>query len=627
VLPHSEIFNVRASTCALGDWMLSMDFDREVDWVCDQPLRLRYVKDGRSASAVANLLVWRAGTPELCDVKMMIRVESPEFRAQVRATGLACAEAGKSPTDSRPSKLPLAPATTHQRPARLLSRHRCALWKRDIRLETRQSACSSSWRARPSPPNLFEMPGPRQNVPLTAPLAPAGSVDGAAERRTAIESIFAAALLMALTLGTGLVSGSLGLVSSGVDSSGDVVAAIVTFFAVRLGARPADSDHPYGHRRAENLSALAEATILLAGGAIVVVEAIVRVASGSSPLAARWYVFAVILVAIAVDLGRVFVSLRSARRYQSAALRSNAFHFASDTAGAFAVLAGLIADREGFPDGDAIAAMIVAIILFAAAARLISENARVLMDTAPAAAEESAREAIAALSPQIELHRLRLRESAGRYFADVVVSVPPGRAVIAGHAAADEVERAVGEALPNSDVVVHVEPRRRGLDLRDRVLAIALSEPLVLEAHDITIFEHSGRVSVSLHLKFLADSSLAEAHAIAERIEAAIGDLSSVADVRTHLEPLERPIAPDPTEAGDDSRTADRIRALVHNETGKDALDVRILPTERGIVVFLDVSVSAGASLADAHQQASELEEALRQQLPQIADVVVHTEP
>ena len=472
------------------------------------------------------------------------------------------------------------------------------------------------------------MPGPPDEnyAPVRSPGA--GSAhDGAGKRRTAIESIFAATLLMAVTLGTGLVSGSLGLVSSGVDSSGDVVAAIVTFFAVRLGARPADSDHPYGHRRAENLSALAEATILFAGGAIVVVEAIVRLADDRSPLAARWYVFAVILTAIAVDLGRVLASLQAARKYRSAALRSNAFHFAGDTAGALAVLAGLIAAREGFPQGDAIAAVIVAIILFAAAARLISENARVLMDTAPAGAEESARKAIAALSPEIGLDRLRVRESGSGYFADVVVSVPPGRAVAAGHAAADEVERAVGEALPNSDIVVHVEPARRGLDLRDRVLAIALGEPRVIEAHDITIFEHGDRASVSLHLKFPAGSSLSEAHAIAERIEAAICELPPVSHVRTHLEPLERPVAQDSEETDYDGPSTDTIRTLVRAETGKDARDVRVLPTERGIVVFLTVSISGGASLADAHQRASELEEALRKRLPQIADVVVHTEP
>ena len=76
------------------DWMLLMDFDREVEWICEQPLRLRYRKDGQPASHVPDLLVWRRGVPELCDVKSEERLEDPGFLAQVEATGLACAEAG-----------------------------------------------------------------------------------------------------------------------------------------------------------------------------------------------------------------------------------------------------------------------------------------------------------------------------------------------------------------------------------------------------------------------------------------------------------------------------------------------------------------------------------------------------
>ena len=186
------------------------------------------------------------------------------------------------------------------------------------------------------------------------------------------------------------------------------------------------------------------------------------------------------------------VSLAAARRDDSPTLRSNAAHFAADIAGSLVVLAGLLAVHAGFADGDSLAALLVAAIIFVTAGRLIAENANVLMDRAPEQARAAAERAIAALGTDIELDRLRLRESAGRYFADVVVSVPPGQAVVEGHRAADLVESALERVLPGSDVVVHVEPRRQGLDLRDRVLAIALSEPLVKEAHDITIFEQGG---------------------------------------------------------------------------------------------------------------------------------------
>jgi divalent metal cation (Fe/Co/Zn/Cd) transporter len=248
------------------------------------------------------------------------------------------------------------------------------------------------------------------------------------------------------------------------------------------------------------------------------------------------------------------------------------------------------------------------------------------MDRTPAEAREAAEEAIANLEPDIELRRLRLRESAGRYFADVIVAVAPGQAVVEGHQAASLVEAAVEGALPGSDVVVHVEPRRSGLDLRDRVLAIALAEPLVREAHDITIFEQGRQVSVSLHLKFPADLDLQTAHAVAERVEQAIRAEPGVSDVQIHLEPLERPLVGRTADDRADRQAKHEIKRSVR-ERGIEPRSVRLLSTETGRVVFLTVDANTDASLVDAHQLASELEEKLRQQIPDLTDVVVHTEP
>ncbi|HWW90608.1 MAG TPA: cation diffusion facilitator family transporter [Solirubrobacteraceae bacterium] len=447
------------------------------------------------------------------------------------------------------------------------------------------------------------------------------------QRRTTLVSVGAAAVLIALKLGVGLATGSLGLISAGVESSGDLIAAILTFFAVRLGGRPADRGHPYGHRRAENLGALGEAALLVVGGLLVSIQAIAHLLDGGRPPSIHWYEFAVIAVALAVDLGRTRASLRAARRYLSPALRSNAVHFGADMAGSLAVLCGLLAVDAGFESGDAIAALLVAALTFIAAGRLIGENANVLMDRTPSEAREAAERAIAALGGDIELSRLRLRESAGRFFADVVASVPPGRAVVEGHRAADRIEAAVEGALPGSDVVVHVEPRRSGLDLRDRVLAIALAEPLVREAHDITIFEQQGSSSVSLHLKFPADLDLRTAHQIAERVERAIRARPDVADVQIHLEPLERTLTARAPDEDANVRAKRDIERLVRERTGADPQKVRLLSTDAGRVVFLTLRVEPGETLADAHRLAGELEEELRQQVPDIADVVVHTDP
>jgi len=446
-------------------------------------------------------------------------------------------------------------------------------------------------------------------------------------RRTTLVSIAVAAALVAIKLGVGLATHSLGLISAGIESSGDVIAAVLTFFAIRLGGRPADRGHPYGHRRAENLGALGEAGILIGGGLVVSVEALNHLINGEAPPSIRWYQFAVIAVAVALDLSRMRVTLAAARRYASPAFRSNFFHFGADMAGSFAVLAGLLAADAGFGQGDSVAALVVAGLIFLAAVRLLGENANVLMDRTPFEARAAAERAIAALGADIELSRLRLRESAGRYFADVVVSVPPGQAVVEGHLAADLIEQAVEGALPGSDVVVHVEPRRSGLDLRDRVLAIALSEPLVKEAHDISIFEQGERSSVSLHLKFPDDLGLAQAHEIAERVEAEIRRRPGVADVQTHLEPLERPLHAALGDSQADGAAIAEIQSLVQRRTGAPARGVRLLSTDGGRVLFLTLAGREEESLTDAHQLAGELEDELRKRIDDLADVVIHTEP
>ena len=261
--------------------------------------------------------------------------------------------------------------------------------------------------------------------------------------------------------------------------------------------------------------------------------------------------------------------------------------------------------------GDTVAALVVASIIFGAAGRLIYENARVLMDTTPADAQASAEAAITELGHDIELQRLRVRESGGHYFADAVVAVSPAQAVVESHGVADEIEAAVQRVLPNSDVIVHLEPRREGLDLRDRVLAAALAEPLVREAHDIVIYEHNGSASVSLHLKLEPDVPIADAHDVAERVEAVVRAEPGVDDVRIHLEPLEAPVAarPDESRTKPDEAERARITDLVVRRTGRPPNELRLLHAAGGLVVFLSIAVPREMALPDAHELASRLED------------------
>ena len=444
------------------------------------------------------------------------------------------------------------------------------------------------------------------------------------QRRTALVSVLAACALIALKVAAGIPSHSLGLLSEAAHSGIDLVAALLTFFAVGVAGRPADPSHAYGHGKAEHLAALAEAAILVAAAVFISWRAVSHL-TGLSPTSvhAEWYALLALAVVISVDFSRMLVSLRVGRRYCSAALQANAVHFASDLAGSVAVLGGLLGVRAGWKEADSAAALFVAVLVLAAAARLMRRNVDVLMDRVPSEAHAIASRAIGALEPPVQLRRLRMRQAGGRQFADVVIGVPPGAAVGQGHAAADAVEAAVHDALPESDVVVHVEPQEDETALRERTLAAAQRVPQVREIHNLSVLRTDAGAEVSLHLKLPADLSLEDAHAVASEVEQAIAEsMPEVSSVQTHLEPLAEPARGTTVE-----RDTGFVEAIVRAATGVAPRELRFLETDDGLVAFVTLGLDPATTLADAHRRASEVEELIRRERPEIAEVIVHTEP
>jgi len=446
------------------------------------------------------------------------------------------------------------------------------------------------------------------------------------QRRTALVSVVAACVLIGLKLGTAIGTNSLGLLSEAAHSGTDLVAALLTFVAVGVSVRPADPGHAYGHGKAEHLAALAEAGILVILSLAIAWRALWRLTGlAHGQVDPKTYALVVLGVVIVIDVSRAVVSYRTARRTGSPALQANALHFASDFAGSTAVLIGMILARHGEHWADSAAALFVAVLVLLAAARLMRVNVDVLMDRVPSEAEAAALQAIGALDPPVELRRLRMRQAGGQQFADVVIGVSPGAAIGQGHAAADAVEAAVHRALPDSDVVVHVEPAGDDAALRERALAAAQRVPRVREIHNLSVLRVGSSTQVSLHLKLPGELALDDAHEIATDVERAIiASVPEVDAVQTHLEPLAEPAV---GRVGDGAADRALIERIVRETTGTAPRELRFLDTDDGMLAYLTLGLDPQTSLADAHGRASEIEERIRRERPEITDVIVHTEP
>ena len=454
-------------------------------------------------------------------------------------------------------------------------------------------------------------------------------MSGTTAQRTALISVLAAAFLVAIKLVTGLITGSLGLIAEAAHSGTDLVAALLTLFAIRVATRPADEQHHYGHGKAEHLAALAESTFLIVISGVLAWQAIDRLAGDSAPdVDATWWAFVVLGVVVVVDASRATLSLRAAREHHSAALESNALHFASDLLGTLAVIVGLVFVAAGEPRADAVAALLVAAIVFFLGGRLVKRSIDVLMDRASEDAQRAVRRGLEDFGSGIEVRRLRIRQAAGRHFVDLVVALSADAGLAQAHTTADAIEDTIRDELPGADVIVHVEPRAIAGDLRERATVAALSVPEVREVHNVRVMQVEGGHELSLHVKLPRGLSLADAHETVEELETAIRRaVPELRMVHTHIEPLSRTDWASKPTGEEVAVEREAIDEVVRRYTGTAAADVRFRDAERGRVALITVLLPAQQPLPSAHRRAGEIEHAVRERCPALADVIVHTEP
>jgi cation diffusion facilitator family transporter len=286
------------------------------------------------------------------------------------------------------------------------------------------------------------------------------------KNKAAASSVLAAIGLTTLKIVVGLLTGSLGILAEAAHSALDLVAALMTWFAVRISGKPPDRDHPYGHGKVENLSALLETLLLLATCIWVVYSALARLIHGRTEIEVTVWSFAVMAVSIVVDFSRSRMLSATAKKHNSQALEADALHFSTDIWSSAVVIAGLACVKlsELYPSfailrsADAFAALIVAGIVFFISGELGLRTVQSLLDAAPRGLEQRIKANAETVPGILDCHQVRARYSGAQLFADVHVIVDGSQTLAHAHALTDEVEAAIQRILPGADVTVHAEP-------------------------------------------------------------------------------------------------------------------------------------------------------------------------
>lgn len=293
------------------------------------------------------------------------------------------------------------------------------------------------------------------------------------KRAAAMSSVIAAIGLTTFKLIVGILTNSLGILAEAAHSGLDLVAAAMTYFAVRVSDKPPDKEHQFGHGKVENLSALFEALLLLATSAWIIYEAVDRLFFNPAKVDASVWAFVVMGVSIVIDFSRSRILAKAAKKYNSQALEADALHFSTDIWSSAVVILGLtgvtvarfVPGLDWMHKADSIAAMVVAVIVIYVSGELGWRTISALLDTAPKGMAEKIEQAATSVPGVVDAHAVRIRPSGALWFIDLHITMNGNCSLNEAHATTEVIERKVQEIITGADVTVHVEPAEVPLPL------------------------------------------------------------------------------------------------------------------------------------------------------------------
>ncbi len=455
-------------------------------------------------------------------------------------------------------------------------------------------------------------------------------------------SVTSAILLTALKIGVGLWTGSLGILAEAAHSALDFAAALITFFAVRVSDRPADATHLYGHGKVENLSALIETLLLLVTCAWIIYEAFQRLFFEHVEVDPSPWAFGVMIVSIIVNYFNANLLSRIARKYNSQALEADALHFSTDIWSSFVVLLGLglvwfgeqMEQKELWMRADAVAALIVALIVIYVSAQLGKRAVDALLDSAPRGLAERLTAAVARVPHVHRVTRTRVRGADNQVFVEVRVAVPRHLSLEASHAVTQQVRDAVHTISPNADVVVTTVPSAENEGLVETIQAVAARNHLAV--HNISMHQTTKGVWVDLDLEVAPGISFHQAHQIATDLEMQVrAELSAlkhalpIADVNVHIEPrAKEPVSGDHLAPPDAASYLEQIRAIASALPHVRAYrEIEVQRSGAQVYLAFHLQLDPDLSVTQVHSVTEEMENRLRREFPNLGRVVIHAEP
>ncbi len=464
------------------------------------------------------------------------------------------------------------------------------------------------------------------------------------KKLVALSSVLAAIFITAFKLTIGLLTHSLGILAEAAHSALDLVAAAVTFFAVRISGRAPDEKLMFGYGKVENLSALFETFLLLVTCVWIIYEAVQRLFFEHIQVEVSIWSFIVMFTSILIDVSRSRALMKAAKKHGSQALEADALHFSTDVWSSAVVIGGLILITLGsflqknnlasdtvvawLNRADAIAALGVSLIVIYVSYELGKRTIEGLLDRAPAGLQKEIVDQVSQIPGLLKIRQIRIRPSGPSTFVDMILEIPRSANFEEAHQIGVQAKEIVKKLVKRVDVIIHMDPM-----IRDQGSLVESVQSITgrngLRVHGIRINEDRGKINLDMHIEVPESDTITTAHTRVDKVEEQLREENpDLGEISSHIEPLGDSDSRHTVDVNGSAHLHEVIRSLIAEFPEVENCH-NIIVNQEGerYTLSLHCNFPSTIGITEAHRVTVDIERRLHQGIPELDRIYIHQEP
>ena len=449
-----------------------------------------------------------------------------------------------------------------------------------------------------------------------------------AKRKLSIFSLATSVFLVVVKTVVAYTSNSLGVYSEALNNSLDIVTVLITFLAIRASIKPADKDHPYGHGKYENFSALLETLIISLLSVYIIFKSISRIITKDYALNINIYVFIVLIFSVIINIFRVLYIRNIALKYDSPAFKANLINYSGDILSSLIVIGGLVFVKYGINIADPIASIIISLIILFFSGRLAFKTVRDLLGYIPAKLTDSIESLLGGFKEIQKIDQIRIQEVGNIRFINILLSLKSSLHLSQVEQIKEKIKNKLGAELTDTEIFIETKSSLYDSNLNDLIKEIILNETKVKDTHNVLISNIEGKLNITIHLELEKELKLMEAEEITKNIEDKIKKTApEIERVYIHIEVENHPENwDDITEKSE--KLIEEIKDSVKNQIDASTCHkFTVLFNGEKYNISFHCRFNRDLEIKKVHLKTTEMENIIKMSHPDINELTIHAEP